>query len=319
MFSMKYYLSLCVVTLLCALTSCEHKPLIDFDNSMEVKIEFDWSEVLPDQIPEQAILNFYTETGDNFIVTCPTDQEEQIVRLHNNVYQLLVTTGSDVYTTQHPRGILTHALTLNDNPGGIVGQLFGTPSVPYAEPDNYPVPISYAIDPIYAAIIERVECTNGERTTRIIVKPRRVTARYNVIVNGFSVDAAQAKVWGGAISGLNSSLLPGKTLFENKCQPAMSNTVLTQPFFLKWDGGDTAIATIYSFGTADNDQGQLLYLYIWSDKNSCLKLTYDVTNVIEEAPDPMNVDIVIGFNGVSNPFGPNVSDYEDEDDQLIVM
>lgn len=324
--NMKHTLPLMFAAIVCLITACEHKPLIlPDDETARVKVEFDWSEVAPADIPDNATLYFYTDDGDCIPKTLPTDQTDQYVVLPYGHYQLLVTTGSEEYVTPHPSGIPTHTLTLNHNPGGVVGQLLGTSPLSYDEPTNYPAPIAYAIDPIYAHIVEHLQLAEGTTTTTVIVKPRRVTARYNITVKNFKVDAKLAKIWGGAISGLNSALLPGKTLFADHCCPATVNPLITQPFQLDWDGtATTATATAYTFGTPDTQQPQYLYLYVWSDKSSCLAQTYNVTKIIADAPDPMNVDIVINFLGMETtddelPFQPGVGEFEDGNEQEIIM
>lgn len=321
---MKYSLSLMFAALVCILTACEHKPLIlPDDATARVKVEFDWAEVAPEDIPDDVTLYFYPTAGAHIEKNVPTGQSDHFVTLPCGSYQMLVTVGSEELVTPHPSSIATHSLTLNENPGGVIGQILGTASSAYNEPINYPAPIAFALDPIYAFIIERVELPEGSSTTTIVVKPRRVTARYNITINNFQVDANMAKVWGGAISGLNGALLPGLTLTADKCQPVIPTPIMTQPFLLNWDGSKVATATAYTFGTPDTNQRQLLYIYIWSDQASLLAQTYDVTKIIADAPDPMNVDIVIDFLGFdmqdNQPYTPGVSDFEDEEEQIIVM
>lgn len=355
---MKHTLSLFFAALVCLLAACEHKPLLlPGDETARVNVEFDWSEVAPGDIPDNATLYFYSTTGDCIQKTLPTNQADQVVVLPYGVYQLLVTTGSEEYVTPHPGSIPTHSLSLDDNPGGIVGLILGSSASSYDEPTDYPSPIAHAIDPIYAYIIEHLELPEGTTTTTVVVKPRRVTARYNIIVNNFQVDKDLARIWGGAISGLNGTLLPGKTLFANHCCPAAINPIVTHPFLLDWDGTPTATATVYTFGTpthplttqpqapttqpqapttqahpsttqpqtltaqsqAPATQSQLLHLYVWSDKSSRLSLTYDITKIIAEAPDPMNVDIIINFNSQGGaPFTPGVTDFEEEEETIIM-
>lgn len=321
---MKHTLSLVFALFVCLLTACEHKPLILPEGDLaRVKIVLDWSEVNPDEIPENVTLNFYPQNGTRIETTLPSDTEEQIVVLPYNTYRLLVTTGAEEVTTSHPGTLDTHTITVNQSEEGILGHILGTPSTQYREPEGYPQPLGHALTPVFAAVIERVEVGELTPVTTVIVKPRRVTARYNIIVNNFKVETGLAKIWGGALSGLSGALLPGETLFADKCRPATPTPVMTQPFILNWDGGLTANATAYTFGTPDFQQRQLLYIYIWSDQNGLLAQPYDVTDIIANAPDPMNVDIIIDFLGFSNkddaPYAPNVSGYEEGGTEEIIM
>lgn len=320
---MKHTLSFLLAAFVVLLTACEHKPLILPEGDLaRVKVVLDWSEVDTDDIPDYVDLYFYPQSGTCIDKILPSDQEEQVVTLPYNVYRLLVTAGSEEYLTAHPSAWDTHTLTINTNPDGVVGHILGMPTVQYREPESYPQPLGCALNPVYASIIERVEVDEGTAMTTVVVKPRRVTARYNIYVNNFQVDSNLAKIWGGALSGLNGALLPGQTLFADKCVPAVPTPVMTQPFVLDWRGELTATATAYTFGVPDFEQKQLLYIYIWSDENGLLTLSYDVTKIIADAPDPMNVDIVIDFAGAlpdGSPADPSVSDFEDVEEEVIVM
>lgn len=318
---MKYHLISVLAALVALLTACEHKPFDDYGGKVAVNVEFDWSEVTSEDIPDNATLYFYDEEGNAVTPVLPTDKGSTVF-LDYGVYHLLVTCGSEEFTTTHKGSLDTHYLSLNDNPDGVIGQILGSPSVIYREPANYASPITYDIDPVYAYIIERIELPEGTATEKIIVKPRRVTARYNIIVNNFKPDANIAKIWGGAISGLSATLLPAKSLITGKCAPAQSASAITHPFALNWDGVKTATATLYDFGTPNPDQHQLLHLYVWSDQQSLLSQTYDVTKTIAEAPDPMNVDIIIDFltsEKENGGYSPEVSDFENGEDHIINM
>lgn len=330
---MKHTLSLLFAALVCLFTACEHKPLImgPVPSNPGVTVIFDWSEVNPDEIPETVDLFFYPEDGDGGAIdrTLPTDEDEQFVPLPYNVYRLLVTAGSEQYTTRHPGPWDALSLTIDEQPNGVIGHILGQSNTQYREPDNYQKPLAYALDPIYAYIIERVD-VNGEESTTVVVKPRRVAARYNVYVHGLKVNPSYVQLFGGALSGLNGGLLPGKTLFSDKCVPAPDANIVTQPFAFDWKGEETATTKLYTFGVPDTDQRQLLYLYIWSDENGLLSLRYDVTNQIAKATDPMNVDIHVGntdfdtdhgdgFGPDGSGYDPFVSPFEPTEDQEIQM
>lgn len=317
---MKHTLSLLFAALVCLFTACEHKPLLLPPSSANVNVIFDWSDVDPDEKPETVDLHFYTEDGTTVDRTVPTDKDEQDVVIEPNVYRLLVTAGSEDVTTTTPGSIATHTMTLMENPLGVVGHILGDTNAQYQEPVDYDKPLGYALDPVFAYVIERVEVSGTQKTT-IVVKPRRVSARYNIYVHDIKFDPASIKLFGGALSGLNGTLLPGQTLSDVKCVPADPSLVMSEPFAFDWKGEEVATTKLYTFGTPDSEQAQNLYLYIWSGETGLLALKYDVTDQILAAEDPMNVDIHVGNVGTGDNAGGglNVNDYEDGGNTDLIM
>lgn len=120
---------------------------------------------------------------------------------------------------------------------------------------------------------------------RIWCHPEEICARYHVEVR--SVDNLKsAKAVQSALSGLSATV--------NVREHSLSDTDIAESFALKTDGANALTGDLLTFGKKRGDptHNYLVMRFRMSD-GSIHEVTTDVTDQIVNAPDPMNVDIII--------------------------
>lgn len=152
--------------------------------------------------------------------------------------------------------------------------------------DNQPVMKSP--DPMWVAYKEQFSVT--DELNSVILSPVAIVAKYRVKV--MNVDNSESSYLAGfSISGLSAGrYLSSLRLIEHE---------VTVPGNLMKSESDIFEGSIYSFGKITDMGSSHLYLYFNLRDGSKKAFSYDVTSIIENAPDPMNVEIII--DGISLP------------------
>lgn len=312
-------IALIAITAICG--ACEHKPLIHpGDDYALVKVVYDWQDVEPEEIPEQMTLYFYGADGSIVVRELPTQKEEQTIVIPRSIYTLIAhndnAENTSVSTSTTPD---EHTIRLLSAENNLVSTLFDKTTIDYVSPTDYASPLSVVPERVVAAEITAIDLTEMRENVTITVRPQRVTARYDVVIEKFNVNRKNAQVWAGALTGVNATLMPQLTLHADHCVPNAGEGCITVPFRLNWpEGSTTATSTFYTYGAPAEGVLQMLHLYVWSDSNSRLSRTYDVTEIIRTAPNPKHVQIIINFSkGGEDPFSPDVDDWEDVDEDIV--
>lgn len=319
---MTHHLKTIVLALMAAIcAACEHKPLIQPNGEYaRIRIEFDWQDVNQNEIPEQMTLYFYDNEGNTVVRDVATQLDDHYVILPRSIYTLIAHNREEESTVINPTVPQKHTIKLLEAPDDLVGTIFGKTTVHYLAPTDYPSPLSKTPHRVVAAEITTINLCETTEDTVITIRPRRITAQYDVIIKNLNIDRTATKAWAGAITGMSATLMPQPTLHTDRCVASADAGLTTIPFPINWpETSTTATATFFTFGSPNDQQSHLLKLYIWSDAQSRLSRTYDVTDIIRQAPNPMHVEIIIDFNheGTGQPFSPDVDSWEDIEETII--
>lgn len=324
---MKHFAKALIAILALITTACEHKPLIMPDEALApIRIIFNWENISPDDIPQEMTLYFYAPDHQPQIRQVPVAAKQGIeVTLPADIYNIITyNPNDDAYSTDHLTW-LQHAISLHQATGDLPTTLFGNTTATYRTPTNYLLPLAHPLPPIVGATLQDVDITTTtpDHITTITITPQYLTAHYDVTLTNFHIDRNIARVGAAALSGINATLLPLPTTQTGYCQPTTPTPVMTLPLTIQWaEAAAIATGQLHTFGVTTG-QRQLLYIYIWSDSQSFLSRTYDVTDIIHDAPDPMNVHIVIDFQGIDTqagdePYTPQVDEWEEIQEEIQV-
>lgn len=321
---LKHSLYTAVVACILALaTGCTHKELSDgVVPKVRVRVAFDWS-MAPDASPLGMTVFFYnadrgvTERFDfsgvtGGIVDLPTGNWHVIS--YNNDTEGIIFAGMQDYTT--------HTLFTRD--GNILegGLGNGLPIPPRAE-GSEDEPVVITPDMIWGHNFSnhQVAFGKGETEHTVTVTPQELVCHYDFEIR--NVDGLQhvARMC-AAISGMSGSLtLHGATLGD---QPV----TLPLPAYKKDD--TTIRGEFLTFGHhGANAKPHCMTLYLWMDDGR--KLAYgtedsprwNVTEQVDNAPDPRHVHIVIDGLDVPVPiddgmFRPSTDGWDSEEHDVGV-
>lgn len=306
------------------MASCEHKPLILPEEGMaRVRIVFDWSNIDPEDVPEEMAIYFYDSERHSYLrQVSAKSTAPQVVNLPAEEYQLVTYNRNDNINSFTTDSWMNHVITLNEAAQSLTSTVFGETTTIYRNPVDFPLPLSEQPAVIVGQAMRDVSVhpAEGEEVVVTIV-PRYLTARYDVTLRNFHIDRNLARVGAGVLSGTNGTLMPVATAMVGQCRPSAPSPLVSVPFLLQWgEGSAVATSTFLTYGAPD-DQPQYLYVYIWSDADSFLTRVFDVTDIIRQAPDPMHVSIVLDFNGGgttegNNPYLPEVDGWEEVEEEI---
>ncbi len=159
---------------------------------------------------------------------------------------------------------------------------------PPRDADEEIQPVISQPDQVWAASKETFVASESYQT--LTLQPARMTARYNVRVTEVT-NAANVYRSGMAITGLSAGrylssleLIPFDATVGGKIEP---------------DSDSSFSGTLNAFGRI-KDRGKCrLWLYFYLRDGKKMAYEFDVTDIVENAPDPYNVDINI--TGISLP------------------
>ncbi len=312
--------TLLTLTLLSAtaltLSSCHHKDLEYATPVADVVVVFDWRDA-PDADPSSMGLYLYN-TDDNSSLRyifdnknggplhAPLGQYSALCINSDNTDWARVTDTDDIDGFE----ILTHDVSM------LTGQSLQTYALPRAAGTETERMVATP-GMLWGSRLDNIDLIYHEGTTTVTLYPEELICRYTVTVldvenleyaRGASIDATLSGMAQGYMLGL--------------MRP--SDTAVTMPFSLAAPkSGESLNASFLTFGvTPTRSLSHILTIYVILADGTKWYYTFDVTDQVNEAPDPRHVDIIV--RGISLPtpisggsgFIPDVNDWQAVDVDL---
>ncbi|MBQ0048730.1 MAG: hypothetical protein KBT12_00600 [Bacteroidales bacterium] len=277
---------------LTANTSCEHKPLYILDSQPRaVRLVFDWEHLRPtDEQPEGMHMYFDGETKDGFV---------------SKEYE--VPTNEGLETQLPPMDCIIRGIS-NDNPGvELIPTLDGDVTLHVTDPDE-DTPAIYGLT--QNEFIENG--TDNPEVQVIVTKPLPLNCIYHVEVHNTNLLRGKNS-WTATLTGLTNSIL----LSTGKSAPTATEHY--RHFALSPDEQSTMQrSTISVLGKLDGNTN-ILHLKAKNEQNQYTYYKVDVTQQIDNAPDPRNLTIIVDFNDlkedddpIEGDLTPDVDNFQDE-------
>lgn len=290
----------------CLLASCEHKELcFDHSPAMEVEVVFDWKNS-PEAHPESMRLYLFPKEGGEPLLYEFPNKTGGIIKVQPGEYKALCY-NSDTETIgfrniESMETFEAYALK------GILA--LGGSLAPRAE-GTEKERIALQPEMLYSDRNADIIIKSDVEKQQIVLYPKKVICHYDVEIRN-ATNLRHISMDG--ISGSLSSLAGGFHLGENH----LTSELVTMPFELKTTGSTTLKGDFYTFGQhASNPQPHKLVVYaIMSDGNKRY-YTFDVTDQVDNAPDPYNVHIILDRLPLPQPipgeggFQPTVDEWEE--------
>lgn len=308
-----------IVSVLAALTlaSCNHKDLDYYTDAGNVRVVFDWRNA-PQAAPASMEAYFYDVTG----LTSPVrfefvGREGGTVHIPDGSYSVigLNSDNSDwarlrnlesaeafeVYTAD-AESLDAFGLNVNTLPrarGAATERMVRTPLTLYGDRGDGVT----------------LRATEAEQI--VTLYPREVTAHYTVtIINVENIGNLSGASLDATLSGMAEGFCHGKM--------TSTDTPVTMPFTLSTDSERNALeGKFLTFGECSKTSvPHLLTVYMVFADGSRRYQTFDVSEQVSDAPDPMNVHITV--SGLDIPqridagggFRPNVDEWVETDVSL---
>lgn len=275
-----------------ALMSCRHKPLyVAPQGGDSMEIVFDWL-YAPDANPTSVAAYLF-----------PTDDNPQAVGGLRYVFA-----GRDGGTVRIPYGDYIAVGMNADNNDWVVLSNSGDPdniylstmdadllegrSIPTHMMPRYEAArqerVAKAPDMLWTDHVEGVRLTPSPAKKRVTLYPEERICRYYVdVLDVSNIEATDGGVVDATISGLAEGIMAGHDL--------ASDTPVTMPLVLR--GGvspNTLHGMTYTFGdTPVSCNSHILTLYMILEDNTKWAYSFDVTDQVDNAPNPRNVHIVV--------------------------
>ena len=267
---------------------CTHKDLNDdapttiADN---VEIIFDWSKA-PDSQASSMVLYLYHDTKDmmNFWFN---NRNGGIIRSYGGHHKVICHSNDDPYG-HHMRNVGSHDdfEIYTEGTSVLVGQGLSARSIPRAEgTENEPLRVTPSM--IYGAMDTEIDLRVSALPQSVTLYPEELTCRYSVeFVDVENLKSADTHI-DATLSSLAGGYYPGRMSATSE---AVSHAITLSPN----DELTSLRADFFTFGTPDGeDIPHKLCVYIALKNRSGNYYTFDVTDQINNAPDPHNVNIRI--------------------------
>jgi len=312
--------------------SCEHKDLcLHHPHTATVRVEFDWMNA-PEAHPAGMCVFFYSMDRSGYrrfdfadIKGGPVELEVGTYRVifHNNDSEVDLCRGTDDFDT--------HESYTRD--AYIFEPLYGNTSgiAPASIEDEQ---ICLSPDALYGGHALEVEVdqsgvsyvcvsSTGERKTReshselvITLYPEKKTCTYTYEIRNVK-NLKYTTQMSGSLSGLCHGMFLGDDAFEH--------TLVTVPFEAHPDGISTVTGRFCTYGHCrSHDPHTIFTLYVWMRDGAKYYYTWDVTDQVDNAPDPHNVHIIIDGLDFPQPiengsgFEVNVDDWQVVNEDIIM-
>lgn len=285
--------------------SCEHKELCyDHSHTVKVRVIFKWSKDL-NASPETMRLYLFPENEGKPLSFEFTDYRGGYINVPAGRYKGICLNSDtesvlyrniesfDEFEAYAPDGVLS------------VGAFLAPPSREASQER-----IAKSPDMLYSAFLEDVVIGFSEEDPTIIFYPDLSVCRYRVVITNVSnLKYVSADGLSGALSGMSGGLMLG----QQKVTPA----AVTVPFKVGSNGISILAADFLTFGQiGSNGPKHMLTIYVIMSDGNKYSYTYDVTRLVDEAPNPR--DVYIQLDGLSLPepitngggFHPSVDDWQ---------
>ena len=282
-----------------ALTSCN--VIYEYDNCPPYDVEYfsirnDWSEA-PDAEPEGMAYIFFPDDGGAFWRFDFPGREAGRVGLPAGSYSY-ISYNDDTHNTLFREDSYAgyEAYTLPTELERMFGRAEDVPEINervLRSPDMIWAEAYSAVELSYNRLAYNPSATGGEGTETVALAdmtlpsvPRRMVARYSYRIEDVENLSGVARMC-AAMSGLAGSL--------NLVTGARGREAVTVPSPAKADAGKTGITgSFYTFGLPGaGESPNILCLYVWLTDGRKLNFSFDVSEQVRTAPDPMDVEVVV--------------------------
>lgn len=283
------FMTLSVGTLFVLAEGCTHKDLNDnapttiADN---VEIIFDWSKA-PDTKASSMVLYLYPDSRDmmNYWFT---NRDGGIIRSYAGKHTAICHSNDDPYG-HHLRNTDSHGEfeIYTEGTSVLIGQGISARGIPRAEgTEDEPLRVTPP-SMIYGAMDTEINLRVSALPQSITFYPEELACRYSVkFVDVENLKNADLRI-DATLSSLAGGYYPGRM---SPTSEAVSHTITLTPN----DDLTSLSAEFFTFGTpAGEDLPHKLCVYIALKDRSGSYYTFDVTDQINNAPDPRNVSIKI--------------------------
>ncbi len=316
--------TLCLMTLSVLFSSCEHKDLCyRHPHVKTIRVAFDWRNA-PDASPKGMCVYFYPTDGSTYrrfdFQGLDGGEIEHTVggyraNLHKKDYDVDHCNGMEDFDTHFHY----------TRQGYIFEPIYGNAAMPAPSAMEDELVCISPGEIVGGRIMSLVVDENGvsfeEETpeddveqhrsqTTLTLYPVMMTCHYTFEIRNVK-NLKYADQMSGSLSGLNYGIYPGRKDFEHKG--------VTVPFSASSSGQDMITGDFYTYGHCQKHNKITTFtLYVWMNDDKKYYYTWNVTDQVQEAPDPRNVHIVIDNVDLPQPI-TNGSGYDvDVDDWLVV-
>lgn len=295
------YMALPLAALFVIAEGCTHKDLNDSTPTTiaeQVQVVFDWSKS-PDSHPSTMKLYLYSE-GRDMMDYWFDDYTGGTFRSYAGDFTSICHSNDDPYghflRNQHSHNDFE---IYTDNSGVLIGQGISTRGIPRAE-GTEEQPLRVTPSRIFGTYDRDIKLKASGLVQTITLFPEELVCHYSVeFVDVENLKSADLRI-DGTISSLAGSYFPGRLM--------PSSEAVSHPFTLTAGDELTSLRSEFlTFGTPDGpDLPHKICVYIALRNRTGNYYTFDVTDQINQAPDPRNVKIVI--RGLKLPELPDEPD-----------
>ncbi len=284
------------------LCGCRHRLFTMPDTGgVEVQVIYDWESTVTELPKQMSLYLFPVDAGGvkrgGMMRFDSADPKGHVIAVRPGLYHAICV-NSDVRGTYMRGDDFEHFLVTTQENRLLLNRLLSMPavSVPRAR-GTEDEKVMELPDLLYSDRVRSFEVLAPESGTTLhqtlVMRPRKVTTTLRVMIDRIKNSRHLAKLT-GTLTGLATGLhLSGPTATE---------TLATLPFALAKEG-EGATATVESFGPAGGGgpMRHVLVVYAILDSGESFKGEYDVTDLIRQAPDPLNRTIHIPLLELPTP------------------
>jgi hypothetical protein len=286
---------------------------------ISVDVKFDWS-LHPDADPIAMLVYFFPEGGGSSLRYAITNREGGTLRLPVGNYDVLCV-NSDTETvrlvgTEYKSTfeITTHSTTLLASLSALGMRSDELPKADGTSDER----IASVPDKVWSHHRQGIELLRDIQNDPIVLTPAAAHSTYTVDITE-AENLSYSRGISGSLSGLAGGIYAcngGSTTAENVIMPFEVTITETE---------DAVHGTFLTFGDCGmDDKPHKLTIYSVMSDGSKWYYTYDVTDQVENAPDPRNVHIQLSGLPLPKPvqgggFQPEVEDWEDPEYIDIIM
>lgn len=290
------FISLIAGTVL-ILFSCRHKDLC-YEEAVasQVEVVFDWSRAPRAKVASMRVF-LYPDNGGEVMTYEFANMQGGPVMLPEGNYRA-VCINSDTESLLY-KNIHAYNEFMVSTPAGLVNSM--VVSALQLKKKAIAFSVQLPPDDFYSDNLDGVHIRAAGKQ-RIVFYPEMAFCRYRVkVINVSNLQYVYLGSVTGGISGLSKDFYVGRNVMDNDCAII--------PFGMKKEDSSTLTANFFALGQSkyDDEHKVAIHMRLQNGKEICY--VYDVTQQINEAPDPHDVFILL--NGMMIP---ELSDYESEDD-----
>ena len=305
---MKRFQLLAIGLLACLLAACEQKELCyDHSHTADLEVVFDWRNA-PGAQPASMRLYLFPDEGGHPLLYEFAGREGGTITVPAGSYHAICMNNDTEFI------LFRHQEHYEQFEAALTGGTFARP-VPRAE-GTATQEVRSTPDRLWSDHADEVEVKAPAQGQQLVLYPSLSVCRYTVeIRNVANLKYLKRGEIFGALTGMAGGLVmsTGRTAGE----------MVTLPFDMESDRTSHLYAEFYTFGCpADSAAPQYLMGYAILNDGKKYSFTYDVTAQIHEAPDPMNVHIVLDGLPLPKPidngggFTPTVDDWNTEEVEI---